>query len=114
MAFIQSEHFCRRDWCIFSAERENYFPLSYTHRADILLLIYLEANDPDSRPEKTEDALLELRAYAEQKKFDVLLVPQFACIGRVPVESFYAAAFFERMGIEVWDAIEGRIINRPC
>ena len=51
MAFIQSEHFCRRDWCIFSAERENYFPLSYTHRADILLLIYLEANDPDSRME---------------------------------------------------------------
>ena len=73
-----------------------------------------EEVDDGIGPEKTEDALLELRAYAEQKKFDVLLVPQFACIGRVPVESFYAAAFFERMGIEVWAAIEGRIINRPC
>ena len=70
--------------------------------------------DDEMGPEKTEDALLEIRAYAEQKKFDVLLVPQFACIGRIPVESFYAAAFFERMGIEVWDVIEGRIINRPC
>lgn len=75
---------------------------------------FWEKVDDEMGPEKTDDALLEIRADAEQKKFDVLLVPHFSCIGRVSVERFYAAAFFECMGIEVWDAIEGRIINRPC
>ena len=72
---------------------------------------FWESTDDEMGPEKTEDALLELRACAEQKKFDILLVPRFVCIGRVPEESFYAAAFFERMGIEVWDTIEGRIVS---
>ena len=94
----------QRAICLAFAKQHGWYPVRE----------FWEKVDDEMGPEKTEDALLELRAYAEQKKFDVLLVPQFACIGRVPVESFYAAAFFECMGIEVWDAIEGRIINRPC
>lgn len=76
-----------------------------------LIREFWESADDEMGPEKTEDALVELRAGAEQKKFDVLLVLRFACIGRIPIESFYAAAFLERMGIEVWDTIEGRIMS---
>lgn len=73
---------------------------------------FWEKSDDEMGPEKTDDALLELRAGAEQKKFNILLVSRFACIGRLPEESFYAAAFFERMGVEVLDTIEGRILLR--
>ena len=91
----------QKDICITFAEQHGWHPIRE----------FWESTDDEMGPEKTEDALLELRACAEQKKFDILLVPRFVCIGRVPEESFYAAAFFERMGIEVWDTIEGRIVS---
>ncbi len=88
--------------CLTFAEEHGWHPIRE----------FWERADDEMGPEKTEDALLELRAGAEQKKFDILLVSQFARIGRLPEESFYAAAFFERIGVEVWDTIEGRILSR--
>lgn len=58
---------------------------------------------------KNDDALLELRTGAEQGGFDILFVSKFACIGRVPLECSFAAAFFERSGVEVWDTATGHI-----
>jgi hypothetical protein len=58
---------------------------------------------------KNDDALLDLRTGAEQGGFDILFVSKFACIGRVPLECSFAAAFFERSGVEVWDTATGHI-----
>jgi len=77
----------QRDICIAFAEQHGWHPIRE----------FWESTDDEMGPEKTEDALLELRTGAEQKKFDILLVPRFACIGRIPEESFYAAAF-----LNVW------------
>lgn len=53
---------------------------------------------------ETDDALLELRAGAEQKAFDIVLVSDLKRLGRTPYESPFAAAFFEKTGVEVWTA----------
>ncbi len=62
-----------------------------------------------SGPIKEDDALIELRAGTEQGEFDILLVSEFARIGRVPLECSFAGAFFERSGVEVWDTVNGHI-----
>ena len=49
------------------------------------------------------------RSREEQGRFDILLVSEFARTGRVPLECSFAAAFFERSGVEVWDTVTGHI-----
>lgn len=70
---------------------------------------FWEKVDDETGPAKNDDALVELRAGAEQGRFDILLVSEFARIGRVPLECSFAAAFFERSGVEVWDTVTGHI-----
>lgn len=55
----------QKDICITFAEQHGWHPIRE----------FWESTDDEMGPEKTEDALLELRACAEQKKFDILLVP---------------------------------------
>lgn len=50
------------------------------------------------------DSLIDLRAGAERKEFDVLLVSQYDNLGRVKEESSVAAFWFEREGIEIMSA----------
>ena len=63
-------------------------------------------SEEDGRP-MDEDPLLELRAGAEKAKFQILLVSEFDRIGRVPLECSAAAAFFVRLGVEVWTVTGG-------
>ena len=62
----------------------------------------------DTAALQTDDALLELRAGAIKKRFDVLLVYELDRLGRTPYESPFAAEFFDRRGIEVWTVISGK------
>lgn len=64
--------------------------------------------DNDDVALHTDDAILELRAGAEQKRFDILLVHRFDRIGRTAFESPFAACFFDKAGIGVWAVQEGR------
>ena len=60
------------------------------------------------------DAILEIRALAEQKKFDVLLVFMFDRLGRREDETPFLVEWFIQNGIEVWSTREGQqtIANR--
>lgn len=59
--------------------------------------------------ENMDDPLMELCAGAKRRKFDLLLVSKFDRLGRIPGECSFAAAFFERHGVEVWEAADGHI-----
>ena len=60
------------------------------------------------------DAILEIRALAEKKKFDVLLVFMFDRLGRREDETPFLVQWFIEHGIEVWSTREGqqRLDNR--
>ena len=60
------------------------------------------------------DAILEIRALAEQRQFDVLLVFMFDRLGRREDETPFLVEWFIRNGIEVWSTREGQqtIANR--
>ncbi len=60
------------------------------------------------------DAILEMRAKAERKEFDVLLVFMFDRLGRREDETPFLVQWFVEHGIEVWSTREGqqRIDNR--
>ena len=76
------------------------------------MMVLSSAHNPESMLRckgASDDALVALRAGAEQGRFDILLVSEFARIGRVPLECSFAAAFFERSGVEVWDTVTGHI-----
>ena len=89
----------QRAACLAFAKQKGWLPIRG----------FWEKVDDETGPAKNDDALLELRAGAEQGKFDVLLVSEFARIGRVPLECSVAAAFFEHSGVEVWDTATGHI-----
>lgn len=91
----------QRTACLAFAQQQGWLPIRE----------FWEKVDDEIGPAKVDDALLELQTGAKQGKFDILLVSRFSHIGRLPAESFYAAAFFEQMGVEVWDTIEGHIIS---
>lgn len=54
------------------------------------------------------DAILEIRALAEKKKFDVLLVFMFDRLGRKEDETPFLVQWFIDHGIEVWSTREGQ------
>lgn len=89
----------QRSACLAFAKQNGWLPIRE----------FWEEIDDGTGPIKENDALIELRAGTEQRKFDILLVSEFARIGRVPLECSFAAAFFERIGIEVWDTVDGHI-----
>ncbi len=89
----------QRTVCLSFARQKGWLPIRE----------FWEKVDDETGPAKNDDALVELRAGAEQGRFDILLVSEFARIGRVPLECSFAAAFFERSGVEVWDTVTGHI-----
>ena len=54
------------------------------------------------------DAILEIRAMAERKEFDVLLVFMFDRLGRREDETPFLVQWFIEKGIEVWSTREGQ------
>ena len=54
------------------------------------------------------DVILEIRAMAERKEFDVLLVFMFDRLGRREDETPFLMQWFIEHGIEVWSTREGR------
>ena len=60
------------------------------------------------------DAIIEIKAMAERKEFDVLLVFMFDRLGRREDETPFLVEWFVKHGIEVWSTREGeqRIENR--
>lgn len=54
------------------------------------------------------DAIVEIRALAEKKKFDVLLVFMFDRLGRREDETPFLVQWFIEHGIEVWSTREGQ------
>ena len=54
------------------------------------------------------DAILEIRAMAERKEFDVLLVFMFDRLGRREDETPFLVQWFIEHGIEVWSTREGQ------
>ena len=54
------------------------------------------------------DAILDIRALAEKKKFDVLLVFMFDRLGRKEDETPFVVEWFIKKGIEVWSTREGQ------
>lgn len=87
----------QRGVCLQFAQEQGWLPIREFWGAE-----------EDGRP-MDEDPLLELGAGAEKAKFQILLVSEFDRIGRIPVECSAAAAFFERHGVEVWTATDGRM-----
>ena len=53
------------------------------------------------------DAIQDLKAAAEKKEFDVLLVFMFDRIGRIDDETPFVVEWFIKQGIEVWSVNEG-------
>ena len=89
----------QRTVCLSFARQKGWLPIRE----------FWEKVDDETGPAKNDDALVELRAGAEQGRFDILLVSEFVRIGRVPLECSFAAAFFERSGVEVGDTVTGHI-----
>lgn len=60
------------------------------------------------------DAIVQMRAMAEKKEFDILLVFMFDRLGRREDETPFLVQWFIENGIEVWSTREGqqRIDNR--
>jgi len=54
------------------------------------------------------DAIQDIKAAAEQKKFDVLLVFMFDRLGRRQNETPFVVEWFNQQGIEVWSTQEGQ------
>ncbi len=54
------------------------------------------------------DAILDIRALAEKKKFDVLLVFMFDRLGRIENETPFILEWFTEHNIEVWSVNEGQ------
>ena len=95
----KSEMYRQRAACLAFAKQKGW----------LLIREFWEKVDDETGPIKENDALVELRAGTEERKFDILLVSEFSHIGRVPLECSFAAAFFEHNGIEVWDTANGHI-----
>ena len=57
---------------------------------------------------ENRDAILDIRALAEKKKFDVLLVFMFDRLGRREDETPFLVEWFIEHGIEVWSTREGQ------
>lgn len=89
-------------------ERQRGVCLQFAQEQGWLPIREFWCSEEDGHP-INEDPLLELRAGAEQARFQILLVSEFDRIGRVPVECSAAAAFFERHGVEVWTAADGHM-----
>ena len=53
------------------------------------------------------DSIQDLKASAEKKEFDILLVYMFDRIGRIDDETPFVVEWFVRHGIEVWSVTEG-------
>lgn len=56
---------------------------------------------------RNRDAIQDLKAAAEKKEFDVLLVFMFDRIGRIDDETPFVVEWFIKHGIEVWSVNEG-------
>ena len=95
----ESEMYRQRAACLAFAQQKGWLPIRE----------FWEKVDDETGLIKENDALVELRAVTEKRKFDILLVSEFSRIGRVPLECSFAAAFFEHNGIEVWDTVDGHI-----
>ncbi len=54
------------------------------------------------------DAIQDLRAAAEKKEFDILLVFMFDRLGRIPNETPFVLEWFVKSGIQVWSTKEGQ------
>jgi len=57
---------------------------------------------------KNRDAIIEIRALAERKAFDILLVFMFDRLGRREDETPFLVEWFVQHGIEVWSTREGQ------
>lgn len=89
----------QRDACLQFAEEQGWIPIRE----------FWASEDSEGSAVNRDDPLFELRAGAEKGKFHVLLVSEFARIGRIPLESSFSAGFFERHGVEVWSVNQGHI-----
>lgn len=89
----------QRDACLQFAEKHDWIPIRE----------FWGKVDHEDEAINYNDALMELRAGAIAKKYDILLVSEFDRLGRIPQESYFAAAFFERHGVEVWGVSSGHI-----
>lgn len=57
---------------------------------------------------ENRDAIQELKAAAERKEFDVLLIFMFDRLGRKQDETPFIVEWFNKMGVEVWSTKEGQ------
>ena len=57
---------------------------------------------------ENRDAIQELKAAAERKEFDVLLIFMFDRLGRKQDETPFIVEWFNEMGVEVWSTKEGQ------
>lgn len=89
----------QRSACLQFAERQGWIPVRE----------FWEKEDCASEVENSADSLMELRAGAEKKAFDIILVSEFDRLGRIPIECSFAASFFEHHGVEVWSVDQGHI-----
>lgn len=89
----------QRDVCLQFAEKQGWIPIRE----------FWASEDSKGGAVNRDDPLFELRVGAEKGKFHVLLVSEFARIGRIPLESSFLAGFFERHGVEVWTVNQGHI-----
>ena len=97
-----------RDHADMKVQRNECHEFVKAHGWNLLREFWQSQADNDDVALFTDDAILELRAGAEQKQFDILLVHRFKHIGRTAFESPFAACFFDKTGIEVWAVQEGR------
>ena len=89
----------QRTACLLFAEEHDWIPIRE----------FWAKEDDESESINFSEPLIELRAGAETKKYDILLVADFDRLGRIPQESIYAAIFFEQHRIEVWESVNGHI-----
>ena len=89
----------QRNMCLQFAEKHDWIPIRE----------FWGKVDGEDEAINYNDALMELRAGAIAKKYDILLVSEFDKLGRIPQESIYAATFFEQHGVEVWESVSEHI-----
>lgn len=89
----------QRNACLQFAEEHGWIPIRESWAKE----------DDEDESNNHNEPLIELRAGAETKKFDILLISEFDRLGCIPQESIYATIFFEQHGIEVWEASGGHI-----
>lgn len=104
----RTEHMLSADRLEMERQRSACLQYAEEHSWTVLREFWAREDHMDD-PENMDDPLMELCAGAKGRKFDLLLVSKFDRLGRIPGECSFAAAFFERHGVEVWETADGHI-----